>query len=158
MTFDEWFAKAQETSAMPPDATAEAWARSAYRAALSSRALAESDKSAESGKEEAKPVGEFIGYQKIGFQQVPIIAWNRHIPMGTKLYAEPVDSLDTERLDFVIENSAFLVWRERDGSIVQCQLYKGDDDENVWPICGDERYFNSPREAIDAAIAKGASK
>lgn len=105
-------------------------------------------------EKDAEPVGEFVGYQKIGFQQVPIIAWDRHVPMGTKLYAAPVDSKDTKRLDFVIDNSAFLVWRERDGSIVQCQLYKGDDDENVWPICGDDKYFNSPREAIDAAIAK----
>lgn len=35
------------------------------------------------------PVGEFVGYQKIGFQQVPIIRWNRHVPMGTQLYATP---------------------------------------------------------------------
>ncbi len=68
--------------------------------------------------------------------------------------ADAAGASDTERLDFVIENNAFLVWCERDGSIVQCQLYKGDDDENVWPICGDDKYFNSPREAIDAAIAK----
>jgi hypothetical protein len=63
------------------------------------------------------------------------------------------DARDTERLDFVVEKDAFIVWTERDGSIRQCQLLTQDHDENYHVLSGEHRYFNTPREAIDAARA-----
>lgn len=61
---------------------------------------------------------------------------------------------DTTRLDWMLANDAFMVWKKRDDSILQCQVYTQDDDENYHVLSGGEhRYFNAPREAIDAAIA-----
>lgn len=75
------------------------------------------------------------------------------------VYAAPAqaeqseDGRDAARLDFMIESDAFVVWSFRgDGSITQCQLWSQDEDEEYHIISG-ERYFNTPREAIDAAIA-----
>lgn len=67
---------------------------------------------------------------------------------------------DTERLDFLIENQAWVQWTTRDGSITQCQVWDQDPDEEYHILSGDDRYFNTPREAIDAAIAfsKGSKK
>lgn len=63
------------------------------------------------------------------------------------------DARDAERLDFVLDESAFIVSTTRDGSIRQCQLCTQDDDENYIVLSGEHRYFNTPREAIDAARA-----
>lgn len=63
------------------------------------------------------------------------------------------DKRDAGRLDFVIENSGFIVWSLRDSTIKQCQLWTQDEDENHIILSGDERYFNTVRAAIDAAIA-----
>lgn len=60
---------------------------------------------------------------------------------------------EKERLDFVLSNSAFTVWAMRDGSIKQVQLYTQDEDEEYHILSGDQRYFNTERDAIDAAIA-----
>lgn len=59
---------------------------------------------------------------------------------------------DTERLDFVLEHSAFIVDHMRDDTFKQWQLWTQDEDENFIKLSGDNGYFNSPREAIDAAI------
>ncbi|SMG01234.1 FIG00461683: hypothetical protein [Burkholderia singularis] len=58
---------------------------------------------------------------------------------------------DTERLDWLIAQQAWIQWTVRDGSIRQCQVYDQDEDENYHILSGDDRYFNTPREAIDAA-------
>lgn len=57
----------------------------------------------------AEPVGEFVGYQKVGFQQVSIIAWNRHVPMGTKLYDSPSPIEAPDKSQPVIADKAKLV-------------------------------------------------
>lgn len=61
---------------------------------------------------------------------------------------------DTERLDFLIDRQAWVQWVMRDGSIRQCQVYDQDEDENYHILSGDDRYFNTPRAAIDAAISQ----
>ena len=61
------------------------------------------------------------------------------------------ESEDTKRLDFMIEQQAWIQWTVRDGSIRQCQVYIQDEDENYHILSGENRYFNTPREAIDAA-------
>ncbi|MCA7943224.1 hypothetical protein [Burkholderia vietnamiensis] len=60
---------------------------------------------------------------------------------------------DTARLDWMIAQQAWIQWTVRDGSIRQCQVYDQDEDENYHTLSGDDRYFNTPREAIDAARA-----
>ncbi|WP_236857812.1 hypothetical protein [Burkholderia latens] len=64
---------------------------------------------------------------------------------------------DTERLDWLIEQQAWIQWTVRDGSIRQCQVFDQDEDENYHILSGEDRYFNTPREAIDAARAGEAS-
>ncbi|MGY6240580.1 hypothetical protein ACW910_24360 (plasmid) [Burkholderia ambifaria] len=67
---------------------------------------------------------------------------------------EPRDEVtDTERLDWLIEQQAWIQWTVRDGSIRQCQVFDQDEDENYHILSGEDRYFNTPREAIDAARA-----
>lgn len=61
--------------------------------------------------------------------------------------------LDAARLDFLIEEDAFVMWALRDGTINQCQLMTQDEDENYHYLSGEHRFFNTPREAIDAAMA-----
>ena len=63
---------------------------------------------------------------------------------------------DTARLDWVLANDAFMVWTKRDGAILQCQVYTQDEDEEYHVLSGDARYFNTPREAIDAAMLAAA--
>jgi hypothetical protein len=58
---------------------------------------------------------------------------------------------DAARLDWLIEKQAWIRWTTRDGSTRQCQVYDQDEDENYHVLSGDDRYFNTPREAIDAA-------
>lgn len=60
---------------------------------------------------------------------------------------------DAERLDWVLNNDAFMVWTKRDGSILQCQAYTQDEDEEYHVLSGEHRYFNTPRDAIDAAMS-----
>lgn len=64
------------------------------------------------------------------------------------------DVLDTKRLDFMLEHDAFTVRCNRDGSILQYQLMTQDEDENYHVLHDEHRFFNSERDAIDAAIAK----
>ncbi|MGA3803741.1 hypothetical protein ACI2T7_03560 [Ralstonia nicotianae] len=60
---------------------------------------------------------------------------------------------DGERLDWMLDKDAFMVWTKRDGSILQCQAYTQDEDEEYHVLSGEHRYFNTPREAIDAAMS-----
>jgi hypothetical protein len=62
-------------------------------------------------------------------------------------------AVDAERLDWLIAQQAWIQWTVRDGSIRQCQVYDQDEDENYLILSGADRYFNTPREAIDAAIS-----
>ncbi|MFK4444683.1 hypothetical protein ABH944_004813 [Caballeronia udeis] len=59
---------------------------------------------------------------------------------------------DTERLDFMIEQRVWVQWTLRDGSIRQCQVYDQNEDEEYLVVSGEDRYFNTAREALDAAI------
>lgn len=61
-------------------------------------------------------------------------------------------AVDAERLDWLIAKQAWIQWTVRDGSIRQCQVYDQDEDENYLILSGKDRYFNTPREAIDAAM------
>jgi hypothetical protein len=67
-----------------------------------------------------------------------------------------VESLeaDAARLDFVIDKGAFITWSLRDSTIKQCQLMNQDEDEDFHYLSGDDKYFNTVRDAIDAAKAK----
>jgi hypothetical protein len=65
---------------------------------------------------------------------------------------EPM-AMDGERLDWMLDKNAFMVWTKRDGSILQCQVYTQDEDEEYHVLSGEHRYFNTPREAIDAAMS-----
>lgn len=67
------------------------------------------------------------------------------------------DKRDAERLDFMIEQQAWVQWTVRDGSIRQCQVYTQDEDENYHILSGEDQFFSTPREAIDAAIAANQS-
>lgn len=63
------------------------------------------------------------------------------------------DARDAGRLDFVMDEAAFIIWTIRDDTIKQCQLMTQDEDENYIVLSGESRYFNTSREAIDAARA-----
>ncbi|EON13440.1 hypothetical protein C266_11305 [Pandoraea sp. SD6-2] len=65
---------------------------------------------------------------------------------------------ESVRLDFLIKKQAWVQWEGRDGSIYQCQVWTQDHDENYHILSGDSRYFNTPREAIDAAIAANQAR
>lgn len=60
---------------------------------------------------------------------------------------------DSLRLDWLIEQQAWIQWTERDGSIRQCQVMTQDEDENYHVPSGEHRFFSIPREAIDAALS-----
>lgn len=38
---------------------------------------------------QSEPIGEVVGEQRIGFQILPLVAWNKDVVRGTKLYATP---------------------------------------------------------------------
>lgn len=63
---------------------------------------------------------------------------------------------DAARLDWMIEAGGFIVWTVRDGTIRQCQVWTQDEDEAFHQPAGEARFFNTTRDAIDAALA-GAS-
>jgi hypothetical protein len=87
------------------------------------------------------------------------------VPIGTPLYTAPTAApekgdgfSETTRLDFLIDQQAWVQWAMRDGSIRQCQVYTQDEDENYHVLSGEDRYFNAPREAIDAALSQKAGE
>lgn len=79
-------------------------------------------------------------------------AWQARAAISTQ--AQPAaGEADSARLDFMLKKEAFVLWGLRDGSIRQCQLATQDEDERYWLLSGAKRFFNSEREAIDAALA-----
>lgn len=58
---------------------------------------------------------------------------------------------ESARLDFMLENDAFTVRCNRDGSILQYQLMTQDEDENYHVLHHEHRFYNTERDAIDAA-------
>lgn len=60
--------------------------------------------------------------------------------------------VDATRLDFMLDNDAFTVLCNRDGSIKQYQLMTQDEDENYHVLHNERRFYNTEREAIDAGI------
>tara|TARA_R110000787_G_scaffold122514_3_gene233420 strand:+ start:138 stop:677 length:540 start_codon:yes stop_codon:yes gene_type:complete len=69
-----------------------------------------------------------------------------------KLIAEAKQE-EAKRLDFVLNNNAFLSLKMMDGTI-KCthQLMTQDADENYIVLSGEDAFFQTTREAIDAAI------
>lgn len=76
-------------------------------------------------------------------------------PSDAPAIESPID--DTTRLNFMLQSDAFAVRCNRDGSILQYQLMTQDEDENYHVLHDEFRFYNSEREAIDAAIAAAAS-
>lgn len=64
---------------------------------------------------------------------------------------------DAGRLDYMLKESAFVVWSLRDGTIRQCQVWTQDEDEAYHYPAGEHRFFNTERDAIDAAMTKEAT-
>lgn len=58
---------------------------------------------------------------------------------------------ESARLDFMLANDAFTVRCNRDGSILQYQLMTQDEDENYHVLHDEHRFYNTERDAIDAA-------
>lgn len=77
------------------------------------------------------------------------------------VYAAPVEAAtpaqamteDMGRLDFMVGKTAWIQWRLFDDTFKRCQLMTQDEDENFICLSGEDKYFGTPREAIDAAIA-----
>lgn len=67
---------------------------------------------------------------------------------------------DTQRLEFVLWNSAFSMHTESDAGSMCYQLLAQDEDENYIVLSGDNAFFPTERAAIDAAIvaAHGITK
>lgn len=65
------------------------------------------------------------------------------------------DGKDAERLDFVLSNSAFILRTKADSGVMTYQLETQDEDENYVMLSGEDRFFPTPRAAIDAAIERG---
>lgn len=64
------------------------------------------------------------------------------------------EAADSERLDFMLDNKAFTVRCNRDGSITQYQLMTQDEDENYHVLHDEHRFYNTERDAIDAALSQ----
>lgn len=80
--------------------------------------------------------------------------WNRRATDTQALLDRIRDlELDRRRLDFLIDQRVWVQPTLRDGSIQQYQVYDQDEDENYIVRSGENRYFNTPREAIDAALS-----
>ena len=62
---------------------------------------------------------------------------------------------DSQRLDFVVKNMAFIHWETRDSTFKMCELLTQDEDENFITLSKEGCSFATEREAIDSAIQKG---
>lgn len=82
-----------------------------------------------------------------------MIARIRELEAELERASQPGGGDDTARLDFMIEQQCWIQWTNRDGSILQCQVYHQNEDEEYFVLSGEDRYFNTPREALDAARA-----
>lgn len=60
---------------------------------------------------------------------------------------------ETARLDYVLQAGAFISWSLRDGTIRECQVMVQNEDEDYEYPAGEHRFFNTEREAIDAALS-----
>ena len=61
---------------------------------------------------------------------------------------------DQTRLDFVLENDAFLMREFTSKISFKYQLATQDEDEEYIRLSGEGKSFDTPRQAIDAAIQK----
>ncbi|MGJ7523271.1 hypothetical protein ACSFA0_22505 [Variovorax sp. LT1P1] len=61
-------------------------------------------------------------------------------------------AIDSQRLDLVLQAGAFLKWSDRLGPVQQCQLMQKDPNDNDVVLSGNDRFFDTPRDAIDAAL------
>ena len=61
---------------------------------------------------------------------------------------------DAERLDFVLDNCAFIQTTASEGRPNTYQLLTQDEDENYIELSGEGAWFPTPRAAIDAARGK----
>jgi len=64
------------------------------------------------------------------------------------------DQADKARLDFVLENDAFLMREFTTSVSFKYQLATQDEDEEYIRLSGEGISFDTPRQAIDAAIQK----
>ncbi len=66
----------------------------------------------------------------------------------------PVDGLDAERLDFILDNLAWVQQSDLDHPRPRYECVTQDEDENYIVLSGERKSYATKREAIDAAIAK----
>lgn len=59
---------------------------------------------------------------------------------------------DAERLDWMSSCEAWIGWT-RDNEL--CRAFRRDEDGDVYPVCGWDKFFDTARDAIDAAMEKG---
>jgi hypothetical protein len=59
---------------------------------------------------------------------------------------------DTERLDFMLKRTAFVVGTKTDAGGMAYQLFEQDEDEAHICLSGETLFFNTARGAIDAAL------
>jgi hypothetical protein len=65
--------------------------------------------------------------------------------------------MDAARLDWMSTHEARIGWN-REGEACRVWVQADEEDDHPTPVCGWERFFNSHREAIDAAMnTKGES-
>ncbi|MDQ7981925.1 hypothetical protein QYH69_32395 [Paraburkholderia sp. SARCC-3016] len=74
------------------------------------------------------------------------VAWT-HPPIGD------AGKGDEARLSFVIDKQALIVWRAGNDGVRRCQLYQICEYGTGFVLSGKDRWFDAPRQAIDAAIA-----
>lgn len=79
-----------------------------------------------------------------------------HIDQTIAAHTRASDGEDSERLDFLATNEAWIAWT-KDGE--SCRVFHRNEDGDCEPIMGwvPEAWAHSPREAIDAAMQQAAS-
>ena len=65
---------------------------------------------------------------------------------------------DAERLDFVLDNLAFISWSITDARVKVFQLITQNEDEDMVILSGESKFFGTTRAAIDSAIAGKEAK
>lgn len=93
-----------------------------------------------------KPI-EFVKYQAFEDAAKQVNADYLSAPPST-------DAKDSERLDFMLANDAFLSRSNADAGVVVYQLMTQNEDEEYIELSGAHAFFPAPRTAIDAAIAE----
>lgn len=59
---------------------------------------------------------------------------------------------DAERLDWMSSREAWIGWTRANEL---CRAFRRDEDGDVYPECGWDKFFGTARDAIDAAMQKG---